>query len=64
MPRDDGVHLLNAADADHLEQLRPFRNGRLLLRRTLAELVSEVGGHTAIVGTGSPGAALLQRHAA
>jgi arylsulfatase A-like enzyme len=60
MPRDDGVHLLNAADADDLEQLRPRRNGRLLLRRTLAELVSEVGGHTAIVGTGSPGAALLQ----
>ncbi|HJM76380.1 MAG TPA: alkaline phosphatase family protein [Dehalococcoidia bacterium] len=60
MPRNDGIHLLNAADADHLEQLRPFRNGRLLLRRTLAELVSDVGGHTAIVGTGSPGAALLQ----
>ncbi len=60
MPLDDGVHLLNAADADHLEQLRPLRNGRLLHRRTLAELVSEVGGHTAIIGTGSPGAALLQ----
>jgi arylsulfatase A-like enzyme len=60
MPGDDGVHLLNAADADHLELLRPLRNGRLLLRRTLAELVSEAGGHTAIVGTGSPGAALLQ----
>jgi arylsulfatase A-like enzyme len=60
MPRDDGVHLLNSADADHLEQLRPLRNGRVLLRRTLAQFVSEVGGHTAIVGTGSPGAALLQ----
>ncbi|MCH8888299.1 MAG: alkaline phosphatase family protein [SAR324 cluster bacterium] len=60
LPRDEGVHLLNAADADDLEQLRSFRNGRVLLRRTLAELVSEAGGHTAIVGTGSPGAALLQ----
>ena len=51
--------VLSAANAGHLEQLRAWRGGRMLLRPTLAEHVLAAGGDAIVVDTGSPGASLL-----
>ena len=51
---------LNAGDHRDLERLRPSRGGRILRAPTLADAVRAKGGHTAVLGTGTPGAALLQ----
>ena len=51
---------LSTGDHRTLEALRRMRGGRVLLRQTLAEHIARAGGRAAIVGTGSPGSALLQ----
>ncbi len=48
------------ADAERLEQLRGARAGRVVTTATLADRIFEAGMRTAVVGTGSTGAALLQ----
>lgn len=58
LPDGDG-EVLSAANASHLERLRAWRGGRILLRPTLAEHVIAAGGDAIVVGTGSPGASLL-----
>ena len=50
----------STADADRLEQLRESRGGRVVMAATLADRIYAAGGRTAVVGTGSTGAALLQ----
>lgn len=50
----------STADADRLHELRPARDGHILLSPTLADRIHAAGGRTAVVGTGSTGAALLQ----
>ena len=50
----------STADADRLHELRPSRDGHVLLAPTLADRIYAAGGRTAVVGTGSTGAALLQ----
>ena len=50
----------STADADRLHELRPTRDGHVLCLPTLADRIHAAGGRTAVVGTGSTGAALLQ----
>jgi arylsulfatase A-like enzyme len=50
----------STADARQLDRLRPIRDGHVLLVPTLADRVAAAGGRTAVLGTGSTGAALLQ----
>ena len=51
---------LNTGDHRDLERLRTHREGRIALAPTLADEIHADGGRTAVLGTGTPGAALLQ----
>jgi len=51
---------LNTGNWDDIRALQAHRNGQLLARPTLAELIATHGGRTAVVSTGSPGSALIQ----
>lgn len=51
---------LNAGDHRDLEKLRAYRDGRIVLAPTLADAIHGAGGRTAVLGTGTPGASLLQ----
>lgn len=50
----------STGDAAFLEGVRRARGGHLLRRPALGERVAAAGGRTVVVGTGSPGSALLQ----
>jgi predicted AlkP superfamily pyrophosphatase or phosphodiesterase len=50
--------VFSSADHQHLERLRAAR-GRILSRATLSEAVAVSGRRAAVLGTGSPGSALL-----
>jgi len=58
-PEIESGRVFNAADHEHLELLRHAR-GRILLVDTLGDALAATGRKTAVLGTGSPGAALLQ----
>ena len=51
---------LNAGDHRDLERLRKIRNGTVTFAPTLADAIHEAGGRTVVLGTGTPGAAVLQ----
>ena len=59
-PAIDGARPLDTGEHHTLEALRGGRDGRVLLRPTLADYVAEAGGSTVVAGTGSPGSTLLQ----
>jgi arylsulfatase A-like enzyme len=60
LPSADGPVAYNTGDAANLQRLADADGRPVLLVDTLADRVHQAGGTTVVVGSGSPGSALLQ----
>ena len=60
LPSDNGPIEYNTGDAANLQRLSDADGRPILLVDTLADRVHRANGSTVVVGSGSPGSALLQ----